>query len=76
MKMSEPLANFLTFTYNKSENCQVAEQQLKINYITKEEHTKQTNQDKKKHKELPNLQDFDLIKVLGTGGFSQVLMGK
>ena len=54
----------------------MAEQQLKVNYVTKEEFSSQTDQDKTNVKTLPTLQDFDLLKVLGMGGFSQVIMGK
>ena len=38
--------------------------------IDKEEQQKSNNQ-----KRLPKLSDYELIKVIGTGGFSQVLMG-
>ena len=47
---------------------------LKIHYASKLEIEDERN--KKKVKEVPSLRDFEFIKVLGTGGFATVYMGK
>ena len=45
-------------------------------YVNKEELVNQNKLKVKKLKMLPSLRDFNLIKVIGTGGYSSVVMGK
>ena len=50
---------------------------LKLNFVTADEIKDEIQRTKQRNSNLQtaSLKDYDLIKVLGTGGFSQVLMG-
>lgn len=68
-QMNEPLLNFLTFTHQQGMGM-VCDQELKVNYANKDELQREEELRKNQTYRIPSLRDYEMIKVLGTGGFS------
>lgn len=64
--LSESVDYFLTVCDEPVANFLPIDAELKVNFVTRAEHQAK--------KRLPTLKDFELIKVLGKGGFATVFM--
>ena len=69
------LNKFLTFSQDKKSDLILADQELIINFIPRVEWEQYQVRNLKPNRDLNSLRDYDLLKILGTGGFSLVLLG-
>ena len=66
---NELVSTYLPLT-GDAEACSL---ELKVHYVNKQELVLER---KRGRRDVPKLRDFEFIKVLGTGGFATVYMGK
>ena len=74
-QQNQLLNKFLTFYQDKKSDLILADQELIINFMPRVEWELYQVRNLKPNRDLNSLRDYDLLKVLGTGGFSQVLLG-
>ncbi|CDW89354.1 protein kinase domain containing protein [Stylonychia lemnae] len=71
-----PLSGILNFNHKINLQQVFCDQVLKLNFVTADEIKAEVKKSKQRSSNLQiaSLKDYDMIKVLGTGGFSQVLL--